>query len=46
VLLNDEPTEEIEDKETYHYLDALRYVSTLLAQPQGERRGTTAHEWA
>jgi hypothetical protein len=30
---NDEPTEEIEDKASYHYLDALRYVGTYLASP-------------
>lgn len=27
---NDQPTEEIEDKSTYHYLDALRYIATLV----------------
>ncbi len=27
---NDQPTEEIEDKSTYHYLDALRYIATLI----------------
>jgi hypothetical protein len=29
---NDEPTEKIEDKETWHRLDALRYIATHLAQ--------------
>lgn len=33
-----EPTEKIEDKETFHYLDALRYVSTLLFRT-GRRGG-------
>jgi hypothetical protein len=28
-----EPTEAIEDKSTYHYLDALRYVACELADP-------------
>lgn len=28
-----EPTEKIEDKETYHYLDGLRYVGGYLAEP-------------
>ena len=28
-----EPTEEIEDKAAYHYLDALRYISAYLAEP-------------
>lgn len=30
---NDEPTEKIEDKETWHRLDALRYVASEIAQP-------------
>jgi hypothetical protein len=30
---NDEPTLEIEDKSTYHLLDAARYFATLAAQP-------------
>lgn len=30
---NDEPTEEIEDKASYHYLDALRYIGGHLASP-------------
>lgn len=31
---NGEPTEKIEDKECYHRLDATRYISAYLAQPQ------------
>lgn len=42
---NDEPTEQIEDKETYHRADALRYIATYLArgindwQVKGEQAG-------
>ena len=28
-----EPTEKIEDKETYHYLDSLRYIGSEIAEP-------------
>lgn len=30
---NDQPTERIEDKETYHLADALRYVASYLVNP-------------
>jgi hypothetical protein len=33
---NDEPTERIEDKETWHRLDALRYLAAGLTQPAPE----------
>lgn len=29
-----EPTEKIEDKETFHYCDAIRYISTYIIQPK------------
>lgn len=29
-----EPTEKIEDKETFHYCDAIRYISTHIIQPK------------
>lgn len=32
---NDEPTEEIEDKATFHHADALRYISTLVNPTAG-----------
>jgi len=34
--VNGDPTEAIEDKETFHYLDAGRYVSSWLAMPPAE----------
>lgn len=36
---NDEPTQEIEDKATFHYLDALRYVAGYLSQPAPKPQG-------
>lgn len=36
-----EPTEKIEDKETYHYLDALRYVMSHLRRPAGRKPGVS-----
>lgn len=33
---NGEPTEKIEDKETYHYLDAGRYILSYIADPPPE----------
>ena len=31
---NGEPTEKIEDKETFHYCDAIRYIASYLQQPK------------
>ncbi len=36
-----EPTEEIEDKSTYHFLDTVRYILGDLAGPMRERRQDT-----
>jgi hypothetical protein len=44
---NDEPTEQIEDKENYHRLDALRYFGTLAAKPlkqHQQQRGTYSYQ--
>ena len=35
---NDEPTEEIEDKEKFHHMDAERYPWTFLGRPEAEQR--------
>ena len=35
---DDQPTEKIEDKETFHYADAARYICAYLAQPQKPKR--------
>lgn len=43
---NDEPTEKIEDKETYHRLDALRYIAAYLNQDRpdwSKARKVTRH---
>ena len=37
---NDEPTEQIEDKETFHLLDAERYIVGWLSDPATVERGT------
>lgn len=35
---NGDPTEAIEDKSTFHRLDGLRYISTLIFQPKEKRK--------
>jgi len=39
---NDEPTEKIENKETFHYLDALRYLAADIINPDP---GIQVHGW-
>ena len=41
---NGEPTDEIEDKNRYHRLDAARYAATLIVQPPGAAPPTTPRQ--